>query len=481
MENLESAYREVIEEFGKVLPLEIRVDAPSAYFDWRKVTIPKSFLKWSKENLQNVLRHEFGHLFFSPRDPDVSMVIYYIASVAGYSEPWRFVNIVTDLLVDMSNMEMFGENYLRFLEWSLHTNKRRCDIISVMEGVYRKKACNLGLNTTLKENDIGNMVYSILSDDKIDFYIRIARVASLLREPYNRCTMPKHFTIHIFAENINPVDIARVLIRNRIDPKIIAKIHGVGARVGFRGAFAVLDDPVIIEYNRMHAITKYLELKKDFGREERREKENAKWKVGDSVEALDVVSTLTNYGIILPGVFSLKHESKRVGDETGGKGYMDSIIILDCSSSMDGNKFERAREAAYVIARKTYEDGGKVGLIPFASDINEEYVIEPTKDFGMISDLILRLTPRGGTAIVPAIIRVGQMGKNYQIYAISDFEVFDEAIAKDLLKRIANRATFFYISEKESPEGRWFSINGVRIIAISPEGLVKKVYGMVRR
>ncbi len=161
MEKIDELLEEVINEFGKSFPLRIAEDAPSAYFDWEKVTIPKRFLEWDKKMLKNVLRHEFGHLFFSPRDPDTGIIIWYIANVMGYNQPWFFVNIFTDMIVDMTNMELFGTEYLRFLEWSIGKIKNPPKLIKIMAGVYREKARYLGLRTRFASDDLGKIIYKI--------------------------------------------------------------------------------------------------------------------------------------------------------------------------------------------------------------------------------------------------------------------------------------------------------------------------------
>ena len=473
-------YEEVSNEFGKILPLKIKDNAPSAYFDWESVTLPKRFLKWNDNMLKNVIRHEFGHLFFSPRDPDVGMLISYIASVIGYPNPWIFTNILTDIIVDTTNMELFGEDYLRFLEWSMGKVKNPCTVINAMAGVYREKAMELGLTTKFREDITGKKIYEILNDNDRDFYLRVIDIAKLLYRPYVNCNMPSHFIVYIYVKNSSNVDIARALIKKGIKSETIEELFAPPmGDPGDEGIFLLKDDPVIIEYEKMKAIAKYMELKNDIGDGERMERENSQWNIGDPPSNLDVIETISNYGMIVPGVYSLKMKEMKIGNESGGKRYRNCIIVLDSSGSMRGEKFERARESSYVIARKTHEDGGKVGLIPFSGEVVRDLVVYPTIDYWKVVNLIFRIIPSGGTMMNFALQTAISMGSKYYVYIFSDAEVFDVPKSSYLLEQLKGRVTFFLIND-ELNTYRWFKKNGIKIVEVSPDGVVRRTYMEVR-
>ena len=473
-------YEEVSAEFGKVLPLKIREDAPTAYFDWESITLPKRFLKWNDDMLKNVIRHEFGHLFFSPRDPDVGTVMYYIASVIGYLDSWRFVNILTDIIVDTTNMELFGEEYLRFLEWSTGEIKNPCPIIESMEGVYREKAKELGLSTKFKRNDIGTDIYEILNDESRDFYLRVIDIAKILYIPDIVCEPPLHYVGYIYVKNNSNIDIARAMIKKGIKPKIVEDLFLPDRMdAGDEGMFRLIEDPIIIEYEKMRAIAKYMELKNDFGSMETMERESSQWNIGDPPENLDVIKTISNYGMVVPGVYSLKMKEMKIGNESGGRKYKDCIIILDSSGSMEGDKFERARESSYIIARKTHEDRGKVGLIPFSGDVLMDFVVYPTIDYWRIVNLIFGIIPAGGTKMNIALQTAISMGKNYHVYIFSDADVYNVDLSSFLLEQLKGRVTFFLINDEVNTY-KWFKKNGVKIVEVSPDGVVKGTYMEVR-
>ncbi len=476
--NIEEIHKQVSTEFGKILPLKIRDDTPTAYFDWKSITVPKKFLNWEENMFKNVIRHEFGHLFFSPRDPDVGIIIAYIGSIMGYDNPWIFVNIITDIIVDMTNMELFGMEYLKFLEWSLQDAEEIHGLLKVIAGVYRAKALTMGLTTKLPEDDTGNIIFKILTDENEDFYRRVIKIARILRQ-YSFKRVYLHFVIHIYSKNMNSVDIAEALIRKNAKPDELFD-KSMYTNPGSFERFEIIDDPVIINYKKMKAVAKYMELETDSGRIEHRECINARWNIGDPVESLDVVKTLSTYGILIPGIYSLKAIDINSGLGASEKKYRDCIIIIDASGSMEGEKFERAREAAYVIARTTYENGGTVGLIPFSGGVWEEYIIYPTKNIGNVENLLFQILPNGGTKMTSALKTALSMGSKYYVYVLSDAEVYDVKNSISLLSRMKNRATFFLISDYPDVD-RWFDMNGIKIVEISTEGIIKKAYVEVRK
>ena len=471
--NLEKIAKDVGREFGKVMPLRIVKDAPSAYFDWKSITIPERFLEWDKGMIKNVLRHEFGHYFFAPRNPDVGAVINYIASVFGYPNPWIFANILTDLIVDTTNIEIFGEEYLNFLEKSMKNIKIKGRTVKIMAGVYRSKAEEMGMKTSLPQDTVGEAIYDILEDENEDFYLRVMHIAQLLLPYYD---FPKylHFRVYIFSKD-SFSEVAKSLIKLGIGKRVINEIKGMASK---DGGF-LLADPVLVAYERMRVVARYMELEMDMDGMESMQINYGAWNIGDRPSELDILKTLASYGIVLPGVYSLKSERIEMGNEKEGKNYRDSIIILDCSGSMEGEKFERAREASYAIARKVQESGKRAALIPFSDGIRRDAIVPLTSDFSKIEDKIVRIVPLGGTTIQDALKLAIQMGRDYYVYIFSDSDIYDVLVAETLLNKLRGRCTFFLISE-EKYVNRWFDKNGIKIVEISPDGVVKKAYEEVR-
>ncbi len=179
-------------------------------------------------------------------------------------------------------------------------------------------------------------------------------------------------------------------------------------------------------------------------------------------------------------MYSLRRVEERRGRDTGGDKMSDCVLVVDCSGSMGGKKFSRVREAVYVVAKKALESGARVGLIPFASDVVERDVIEPTRDLSLITDFIARVVPSGGTVVGPALERAVEMACRPHIYLITDAEVTDVDTALYHVGRVRGRMTVFLVTDGVSYTSAWVLRAGVKVVQVTPDGLVRKAYEEVR-
>ncbi len=457
------------EDFGKVLPLKIS-NEETAYFDWTAVTISEKFLEWEEGHLRNLFRHEFGHYFFSPRDPRVGIAMDYIAKAMGFDNYHLFVNIFTDLLVDITNMRVFGEEYLRFLEWSFERGNKN-QILAVMSGVYSACARDLGMETSLEGNQLGDEIYRILRSGEMDVYTKEIEVGKMMR---NKVAIPsfKHFILHIFS-NASPDEVARTLIELGIDINEIPRNEKTPF-INLGGMFRERADPVTVEYRKMMILARYMEVEREYGSITGREENFGQWSIGDPPETLDFQRTLSTYGTVLPGIYSIRKVEEDRGNSRSGR-YKDSVIVVDFSGSMNGEPAQRAREAAYAIARKTIESGGRAALIPFSTGTEESFVVEPTKDTHRILTTLATIDADGGTEVHKALRRAMDFGNKFHLYLITDAEVSDENWASSTLEHFKGRATVFIVSDEVDRNG-WFWKNGVWVIQITPDGLVREAY-----
>lgn len=76
-------------------------------------------------------------------------------------------------------------------------------------------------------------------------------------------------------------------------------------------------------------------------------------------------------------------------------------MLIDCSTSMEGDKMVQAKKGVLGFAEQAYTRGYSVGIIKFASDA--EYICDPQDSFTTIAQHIGRLTSSGSTNMAEAI------------------------------------------------------------------------------
>jgi Mg-chelatase subunit ChlD len=82
--------------------------------------------------------------------------------------------------------------------------------------------------------------------------------------------------------------------------------------------------------------------------------------------------------------------------------YNGSVYLLvDCSTSMEGEKIEQAKQGAIGFAQDAHKKGFRTGLIMFTSGV--EHLLEPTSDLAAFTVSVKRLTAYGSTNMAAAI------------------------------------------------------------------------------
>lgn len=97
------------------------------------------------------------------------------------------------------------------------------------------------------------------------------------------------------------------------------------------------------------------------------------------------------------------------GERVGISPYRGLVyLLIDCSTSMYGEKIEQAKRGSLGFAQDALKKGYSVGLIKFSYD--SEHILEPSVDLGALSGSVERLLAEGSTnmaaAINDAIIRL---------------------------------------------------------------------------
>lgn len=104
----------------------------------------------------------------------------------------------------------------------------------------------------------------------------------------------------------------------------------------------------------------------------------------------------------------IRHEGRGVSSSTMASGYV--YLVVDCSSSMAGDKLSQAKRGALSFAKDAVAKGYFVGLIRFNS--YTEHVCEPTREIGPLDRGLEKLEAEGTTRMDKAIDLAHEMLKD---------------------------------------------------------------------
>ena len=126
------------------------------------------------------------------------------------------------------------------------------------------------------------------------------------------------------------------------------------------------------------------------------------WRLGDSIEDLDIMLSLMNSPMMIPGITTKKWEMST--NETHGveKRQRDLLLVVDTSGSMGsaidkGANMHQAIKAAYGIITYFEQNEGKIALLGFNDKVTTE--VDWTKDYNLIKESLL--TNGGGGTVFP--------------------------------------------------------------------------------
>lgn len=478
---LMKVFDDVCEEYGKVMNLKIISDSiiPPA-FNWKCVLLPERYLAENVEVLTGIFRHEIGHWFFCPKSPEIGATMDYICSYVGCIEPHLASNVIADIIVDCTLIDIHGEEYYNFMKISAKKSPQTL-LIKTMIDVISIYAEKRGLESFGEHTSEAASLYRILFENKNHFYIKVHQAAQILKRLINeKCGRMLMYHSHLkrFGCGISEVQIAKEFRDSGVDPmKIFSEEH----RVGTSGELMLMDNPVLVEYEKMRLLTKYLEMKNKYGSKCSKQKTYKTWNMGDLPEDLDVHKSVSMFGLVIPSIYSLKAaESDRDARERGDDLRYHLALILDCSGSMEYmNNIKKVREAAFVAVKRAAEKKCKVSVIPFTSDVAKEHIIKRSYNYDACLDLIARLCASGGTVLRNALKEVLEMPREKtKSIVMTDAEVADVEQCREKVKKLGEMGdvSIFLMSNEINESNRWVFDAGCEVVMIHPKHLTLKVY-----
>lgn len=126
------------------------------------------------------------------------------------------------------------------------------------------------------------------------------------------------------------------------------------------------------------------------------------WRLGDPVEDLDIMLSLMNSPMMIPGITTKKWEMSTTEIHGVEKRHRDLLLVVDTSGSMGYAIDKRANmhqaiKAAYGIITYFEQNEGKVALLGFNDKITTD--VDWTKDYNLIRESLL--TNGGGGTVFP--------------------------------------------------------------------------------
>lgn len=179
------------------------------------------------------------------------------------------------------------------------------------------------------------------------------------------------------------------------------------------------------------------------------------WKIGDPIEELDLILTLTTSPIIIPGVTTKKwyKDSQFIGGIN--KKNMDLLLVLDSSGSMghisNGNSnLSNAIKSSFGVIKHFEKSNSKIATINFST---KSIVTQWTKEYNSIKKSLF--LENGGSTIFPTNEIISLRKKNNEecvIVVITDGDISNPNHAIQIFKDFLRKGDklFFFLQSKNT-------------------------------
>ena len=215
-----------------------------------------------------------------------------------------------------------------------------------------------------------------------------------------------------------------------------------------------------------------------------------KWRISDPIEELDLLSSLSIFPKLIPGITTIKWEKEEQYGEEESKIFPDLLIVIDSSGSMDWSYNKRDNNSryhlaligafsalSYAIMRDVY-----VAAINFSSGT---HIAEWTKDYMRVKHVLISYMGAGThfpiRTIKKFVIEHAKKFPNNPIYLliITDAGLSNLEPAAYLLESLLkakNKVTLFLIGGGRNPFVRAIEDNGGKVYLIRR---VKDLVGLI--
>lgn len=397
-------------------------------FVWNIILFSDGLLKKSRNLQTTVLVHEFGHRVYFPETRAKQEVYSIVAEQAGIPKQstGRFLNIIGDLLINRANLyDVWHKQMYRGLKESYFSPKKESkvyDDYTFFLNILNASLHEYRSHKTPVLSSTEEKAYHLLFRDVRPNKDRIKDLAALLKplfqtphlpEIKKRGRMPLPGSELPFSEDLKDDDMREIakeledLLQGADVPESIKENKRLLRELRRRRALG-------LALPRIESSSVNLKTRSPSGM----------WSPEESVNDLDIKSSITSFGRVIPGETTLKIRTLEGLLCVEGIGYQ-LTMLLDVSTSMKINgRDERMIDAAVALNRAAKKNNHSVSIITFG--VHEKMVQKPTLDYIAAEEKIFGIeADQDDTKIYPALQLIKTENKKPLVYMLTDAGIYD--------------------------------------------------------
>jgi hypothetical protein len=413
--------------WGVQYPIRIGKDAPC--FDWEAIHMPRKEQDQSDKALQAILLHEWGHRCVAPQTVAQGHWWQIIAGMEGIGSTDEAINVAADLIVDKWYLDspVWGGDYRRALKIEfkeladLYVADGRSDPIAGLTlSCYQALGPeDFSFAETSQENRAGQALGALFNqalsmDERIRGFCRAvaplfqSRKSIALRVGRSKggkgaaSPLSVNGSARWCGKKWDAEQLVRLIISSglSVPEEVLQDICGEEMGRVAHSRLRVLESLLHVDSH-----LKKLEARRRTIRHEG----CVPWSIGEPVRELETLMTVERFGIVLPGLTTVKKRYPRVKDREAG---LDTVcLVVDNSGSTAGEILRNELMAAVGLLEACRRFKSRAGVIVFGSDIDA--VIEPGSKYDDIAMLLAGLKGQsGGTTLAGPLWKAAEFAPN---------------------------------------------------------------------
>ncbi|MGB8218530.1 MAG: VWA domain-containing protein [Candidatus Methanoperedens sp.] len=400
-------------------------------FVWNVILFSDGLFKKSRSLQTTVLVHEFGHRIYFPETRAKQEVYSLIAELAGIPKHsiGRFLNIIGDLMINRANLyDIWHKQMYRGLKESYFSPKEKRQVyndytffLNILNASLQEyRGYKLPAQTALEEK-----AYHLLFSDLRPIKDRVKDLATLLKPLFQSPSAPQAKKRGLplpgdeapFSDPLNDDDmkeIAKELEDLSSDSDSESELMNI-----------INDNKRLLrELRRRRALGLALPRIESSSVNLKTRMPSGMWAPGQSVNDLDIKSSITSFGRIIPGETTLGIKAVDGAICVDGTG-CQLTILLDVSNSMRTNgRVERMIDAAVALNRAAKKNNYSVSLITFGE--RARMIQKPTLDHTAMEEKIFCIeADEDDTKIYPALQLIKSSSRKPLVYILTDAGIYD--------------------------------------------------------